>query len=64
MTFFRLFIAMAGVVWQVSMGPSVVSNPGVGWSCTMIYVEIGKGGSEFSDILQCLDELKLAHSEH
>ena len=29
----------------------------------MIYVDIGEGGSEFCDVLQCLDELKLAGSE-
>ena len=29
----------------------------------MISVEIGEGGSEFHDVLQCLDELKLARSE-
>ena len=51
------------VVLQVSMGPAVVSNTGVGWSCTVISVEIGEGGSEFSDVLQCFDELKLACSE-
>ena len=30
----------------------------------MISVEIGEGGSEFCDILQCLDKLKLSCSEH
>ena len=29
----------------------------------MISVEIGEGGSEFRDVLQCFDELKLARSE-
>ena len=29
----------------------------------MISVEIGEGGSEFCDVLQCFDELKLARSE-
>ena len=29
----------------------------------MIYVDIGKGGSEFRDVLQCFDELKLERSE-
>ena len=29
----------------------------------MISVEIGEGGSEFHDVLQCFDKLKLARSE-
>ena len=29
----------------------------------MIYVEVGKGGCEFCDFLQRLDELKMASSE-
>ena len=45
------------------MGPAVVSNPGGGWSFTVIYVEIGEGGSDFRDVLQCFDDLKLARSE-
>ena len=45
------------------MGTAVVSNYGVGWSCTVISVEIDEGGSEFRDILQCFDDLKLARSE-
>ena len=45
------------------MGPAVVPNPGGGWSCTVISVEIGEGDSEFRDVLQCFDELKLARSE-
>ena len=45
------------------MGPAVVPNPGAGWPCTVIFVEIGEGGSEFCDVLQCFDELKLARSE-
>ena len=64
MTLFRVFAVTARVVQQVSVGPSVVPNPGVGWSCTVISVEIGEGGSEFRDVLQCFDELKLARSEH
>ena len=45
------------------MGPSVVSNHGVGWSRTVISVEIGEGGSEFHYVLQYFDKLKLARSE-
>ena len=63
MTFFRVFTVTARMVRQVSVGPAVVLNPGVGWSCNVISVEIGKGGSEFRDVLQCFDELKLARSE-
>ena len=63
MTFFRVFTVTARVVLQVSLGLEVVPNPGVGWSCTVIYVEIGEGGSEFRDVLQCFNELKLARSE-
>ena len=63
MTFFRFFTVTARVVRQVSVGPAVVPNPGVGWSCTVISVEICEGGSEFRDVLQCFDELKLACSE-
>ena len=40
-----------------------MSNHGVGWLFTVISVDIWNGGSEFCDVLQCLDELKLAHSE-
>ena len=29
----------------------------------MISVDTGEGGCEFSDVLECLDELKLARSE-
>ena len=63
MTFFRVCTVPARVVQQVSVGPTVMSNHGVGWSCTVISVEISKGGSEFFDVLQRLDELKLATSE-
>ena len=63
MTFFRVCTVTDRMVRQVSMGPAVMSNHCVGWSCTVIYVEIGEGGSEFRDDLQCFDELKLARSE-
>ena len=63
MTLFRVFTVTARVVRQVSVSPAVVTNPGVGWSCTVISVEIGEGGSEFCNVLQCFDELKLARSE-
>ena len=63
MTFFRVFTVTARVVRQVSVGPAVVSNPGVGWSCNVISVEIGEGGSEFRDVLQYFNEMKLAPSE-
>ena len=63
MTFFRVFIVMASVVRQVSVGPTVMSNHGVRWSCTVISVGVGEGGFEFCDVLQCLKELKLASSE-
>ena len=51
------------LVRQVVVGTAVVLNTGVGWSCTVIFVEIGEVGSEFRDVLQCFDELKLARSE-
>ena len=63
MTFFRVCTVPSRVVQQVSVGPTVVSNNGVGWSCTVISVDISEGGSEFCDVLQCLDELKLIGSE-
>ena len=63
MNFFRVCTVPVVLVRQVSVGPAVVPNPGVGWSCTVISVEIGEGGSEFCDVLQRLDELKLARSE-
>ena len=53
----------ARVVRQVSVGPTVMSNHGFGWSCNLIYVEVGEGGCEFCDVLHCLYELKLASSE-
>ena len=52
MTFFRVCTVTAGMVRQVSVGSAVVSNQGVGWSCTLISVDIGSGGSEFRDVLQ------------
>ena len=63
MTFFGVCTVPARVVRQVSVGPTVMSNHGVGWSCTVISVEVGEGGCEFFDVLQRLDELKLASSE-
>ena len=63
MTSFRVFTVTDRVVQKVSMGSAVVSNPGVGWSCTVFSVEIGEGGSEFCDVLQRFDELELARSE-
>ena len=51
MTFFRVVTFTDRVVQHVAVGPAVVSNPGVGWSSTVIYVEIGEGGSEFCDFL-------------
>ena len=63
MNFFRVFTVTARVVRQVSVGPAGVSNPSGRWLCTVISVEIGEGGSEFCDVLQYSDELKLARSE-
>ena len=63
MTFFRVCKFTASVVQQLSVGPTVISNCCVGWSCPVISVETGEGGCEFSDVLECLDELKLASSE-
>ena len=63
MTFFRVCTVPARVVRQVYVGPIVMSNHGVGWSCTVISVEVGEGGCEFCDVLQCLYELKLTSSE-
>ena len=63
MTFYRVFTVTSRVVQQVSVGPAVMPNPGIGCSCTVISVEIGKGGSEFRDVLQCFEELKLARIE-
>ena len=51
MTFFKVCKVTARMVRQVSVGTEVVLNHGVGWSCTVIYVEIGEGGSEFCDVL-------------
>ena len=63
MTIFRVCTVLARVVQQVSVGPTVMSKHGVGWSCTVISVEVGERGCEFCDVLQRLDELKLASSE-
>ena len=51
MIFFRVGTVPAKLVQQVSLVPTVMSNHGVGWSCTVISVEIIKGGSEFFDVL-------------
>ena len=51
MTFFRVFTVTARVVRQVSVGSAVMSNPSVGWSCTVVSVEIGEGGSEICDVV-------------
>ena len=63
MTFFRVCAVPDRVVRKVSVGPTVMSNHVVGWSCTVISVEVGEGGCEFCDVLQRLDDLKLASSE-
>ena len=63
MTFFKVYTVPARVVRQVSVGPTVISNHGVGWSCIVISVEVGEGVCEFCDVLQRLGELKLASSE-
>ena len=51
MNFFRMVTVTARVVQQVYVGTELVSNPSVGWLCTVISIEIGKGGSEFRDVL-------------
>ena len=63
MTFFRVCTVTARMVLKGSVGPAIVSNHGFGWSFTVIYFEIGEGGSEFCDVLQCFNELKLERSE-
>ena len=63
MNFFRVCTVPARVVRQVSVGPTVMSNHGVGWSCTLIYVEVGEGGCEVCDVPQRLNDLNLAISE-
>ena len=45
------------------MGPAVVPNSGAGGPCTVIFVEIGEGCSEFHNFLHCFDEMKLSRSE-
>ena len=64
MTFFRVCTVPARLVRQISVGSTVMSNHGVEWLCTVIFVQIGKGGSEFCDVLQCFDDLKFSRSEH
>ena len=63
MNFFRACTVTAGMGRQLSVCSAVVSNHCVGWLCIVISVEIGEGSSEFRDILQCFDNLKLACSE-
>ena len=63
MTFFRVCTVPARVVRQAYVSPTVMSNHGVGWTCTVISVEVGEGSSKFCDVLQRLDDLKLASSE-
>ena len=58
-----MFTVTARVVRQVSVGPAVVLNTCVVWPCTVVFIDIGEGGSEFCDVLQCFDKLKLASSE-
>ena len=41
MLFSRVFTVTAIVVRQVYVGPTVVPNPGAGWPCAVIFVEIG-----------------------
>ena len=55
MNFFRVCTVTSRMVRQVFMGPAVVSNHGIGWLHTVTSVEIGEGGSEFCDVLQCFD---------
>ena len=63
MTFFWVFTVTSRVVRQVAVGPALLFISVVGWLCTVISVEIGEGSSEFRDVLQCFDDLKLACSE-
>ena len=43
------------VIQQLAVVPAVVPISGDGWPCAVIFVEIGKGGSEFCDVLKCFD---------
>ena len=49
------FAVLAGMVQGITMSPAVVLISCVGWLCIGIFVDIGQGGSEFGDILECFD---------
>ena len=51
----RFFAVTARMVGRITMSPEVVPISGVRWPCAGIFVEIGQGGSEFGDILECFD---------
>ena len=51
----RLFIVSARMIRGITMVPAVVQIFSVGWIFAGIFVEIGKGGSEFGDILECFN---------
>ena len=52
---YRFFAVSAGMSRGITMSPSVVPISGVGWLCAGIFVEFGNDGSEFGNILECLD---------
>ena len=51
----RFFAVSAGMVRGINMIPAVVPISSVGWIWAGIFVNIGQGGSEFGNILECFD---------
>ena len=51
----RFFAVSAVMVQGITMSPAVVPIYGVEWLCAGIFVEIGQGGSEFGNILECFE---------
>ena len=49
------FSVLAEMYRGIIMSPEVVPIYGVGCLCAGIFVEVGNGGSEFGDTLECLD---------
>ena len=59
----RFLVVSDGMSRGITMIPAVVKISGVGWLCAGIFVEVGNDGSEFGNILECFDYLKLTNCE-
>ena len=59
----KFFAVSDGLTRIITMSPSIMPISGVGRLCTGVFVWVGNDGSEFGDILECLDQLDLTSCE-